>query len=816
MSEQPASPTSSTGDVTLAHVQAARYARLYPLSGPWQRALTWWQHVAMLAPTLPLHLVADLGMLLTDSAILDSELEQRRADPYATFLEAAALTPAISAAHALRLSDTLVVALLAHLARHAPIPQSYRLPTDRSAAEVAREIEQALTDHLPPHAAQPVLVDTVAPDLLAHLLQQLQSLTAADVQFLQLLTADSLHTTDLANLRALTDLLTLPALTHAILDELLTLIPALVEFSAPRGSQTYTIDGISGLARRGSLDAIIPTEWAFPVDLVAYRYLNNELLYYGHERPPERRDTLLLLLLQSGDAMTGDADVIGRALVLALSRMAIAQGTTVKFCWFDRHLHPPQDLLSPTDIASLLHATHNGRIDLPRVLLDVQTVIKAHAAQYARIEIQWLLHAQSGMDQVGIIRGLAQQLRNQAGCRALFLCSGKLPDQPPILANVLVGQWAVLPGAALHDAETRELAVRALRQLNRPASREKFVPDAAAQRSTRSTRQVSNASTDRVRQLIDSGDWHEALEVLEERLEAGTDVDDAKLLLIDLIHTSLVPVVLRVRAAIRLGTAGDPRLFDIAIGTAQVGSYWCSVSGGTFWYGDDRIGDPLQQVTLPHSYRIARFPVTNAEYAQFLMTGAHQRQAVSQPRYWHHPDYNHPNQPVVGISWREATAYCHWLTEQGHTRGWLPINEILRLPTSVEWERAARHNDWRRYPWGNAQPEGERANYRATGIGKPTPVGCFPGGAAECEAQDMVGNVMELMATNEATPLNLKPLVQTTLGSLVLGSYNDFGDAEHLLYCGSRIKYLPDYASNLCGFRVVSVTADIDRKGRRG
>jgi formylglycine-generating enzyme required for sulfatase activity len=89
-----------------------------------------------------------------------------------------------------------------------------------------------------------------------------------------------------------------------------------------------------------------------------------------------------------------------------------------------------------------------------------------------------------------------------------------------------------------------------------------------------------------------------------------------------------------------------------------------------------------------------------------LLPGGHQYDRVSNeenvtlPRYWDDIRFNNPAQPVVGVSWYEAAAYCRWLTAQGHTQGWLPAEQEIRLPTSLEWERAARHTDQRPYPWG--------------------------------------------------------------------------------------------------------------------
>lgn len=53
-----------------------------------------------------------------------------------------------------------------------------------------------------------------------------------------------------------------------------------------------------------------------------------------------------------------------------------------------------------------------------------------------------------------------------------------------------------------------------------------------------------------------------------------------------------------------------------------------------------------------------------------------------QPEFWSNPAYGDPLQPVVGVSWYEALAYCAWLSAQA--------GKLFRLPTEAEWEAAAR------------------------------------------------------------------------------------------------------------------------------
>jgi len=90
----------------------------------------------------------------------------------------------------------------------------------------------------------------------------------------------------------------------------------------------------------------------------------------------------------------------------------------------------------------------------------------------------------------------------------------------------------------------------------------------------------------------------------------------------------------------------------------------------------------------------------------------------------------------VGINWYEATAFCAWLTQH------LSDGYVYRLPSEAGWEYAARSTARRPYPWGDALPDAERANFNQT-HGGTSAVGCFPAGATPEGLLDMAGNVWE-------------------------------------------------------------------------
>jgi len=93
-------------------------------------------------------------------------------------------------------------------------------------------------------------------------------------------------------------------------------------------------------------------------------------------------------------------------------------------------------------------------------------------------------------------------------------------------------------------------------------------------------------------------------------------------------------------------------------------------------------------------FQLATMQVTNAEYSRFLSDTA-----SLPPPFWRDPNFSHPEQPVVGVSWHDAVRYCDWLTARAGRR--------FRLPTEAEWERAARGGvENALYPWGDTPPHG--------------------------------------------------------------------------------------------------------------
>ena len=117
-----------------------------------------------------------------------------------------------------------------------------------------------------------------------------------------------------------------------------------------------------------------------------------------------------------------------------------------------------------------------------------------------------------------------------------------------------------------------------------------------------------------------------------------------------------------------------------------------TIPGGWFWMGSEAGQEnerPLHRVWVD-GFRLAECPVTNEQYAAFVLGAGTERAPLADDFH-----FNHPRQPVVGISWFEAEQYCEWLSG---VRG-----EVYRLPSEAEWERAARGGvEGKLFPWGDA------------------------------------------------------------------------------------------------------------------
>jgi formylglycine-generating enzyme required for sulfatase activity len=190
---------------------------------------------------------------------------------------------------------------------------------------------------------------------------------------------------------------------------------------------------------------------------------------------------------------------------------------------------------------------------------------------------------------------------------------------------------------------------------------------------------------------------------------------------------------------------------DLGIGSTMVrevdGMEMVYVSEGSFIMGSDN-GDedakPEHEVFLD-AYWMDKYEVSNAQYVQFLNSvGGNQKtdgywwvdasasdvQIRESNGNWQ-VDSGVEDHPMTVVNWYGAMAYCEWAEGS--------------LPTEAQWEKAARGTDGRTYPWGEASPSCNLANFSGC-VGDTSAVGSYPSGASPYGALDLAGNVLEWVA----------------------------------------------------------------------
>jgi len=146
----------------------------------------------------------------------------------------------------------------------------------------------------------------------------------------------------------------------------------------------------------------------------------------------------------------------------------------------------------------------------------------------------------------------------------------------------------------------------------------------------------------------------------------------------------------------------------------------------------------FQDEAPPHEVDLDAFwfdqtEVTNKMYTLCVQartcTPPSRSDSNTHPSYYGNVEYD--NFPVIYVDWKKANTYCEWAGRH--------------LPTEAQWEKAARGNDGRVYPWGDYLPTKDVANFQGL-FGDTTPVKQFEDGKSFYGAYDMAGNVYEWVA----------------------------------------------------------------------
>jgi formylglycine-generating enzyme required for sulfatase activity len=253
-----------------------------------------------------------------------------------------------------------------------------------------------------------------------------------------------------------------------------------------------------------------------------------------------------------------------------------------------------------------------------------------------------------------------------------------------------------------------------------------------------------------------------------------------------------------------------PRLSELGFasylhqGVACILPPTCLVPAGPFLMGSDKSKDlqagvleePQHSITLS-AFRIAKYPVTVAEYACFVRAGQ------DKPSDWKQQERN-MDHPVVFLSKGDAIDYAEWLAKL--------TGQVWRLPGEAEWEKAARGTDGRIYPWGD-EFAASHCNARERGKEHGTsPVGNYPTGASPYGALDMAGNVWEyatgLNKDYPYTPTDVEEQVTSPAGNWLRGGSHS-SLAQDVRVARRNPYLLPVGLSGDRGFRLVLVVPNI-------
>ncbi len=246
----------------------------------------------------------------------------------------------------------------------------------------------------------------------------------------------------------------------------------------------------------------------------------------------------------------------------------------------------------------------------------------------------------------------------------------------------------------------------------------------------------------------------------------------------------------------------------------RTGIRFLRVPAGTFLMGREDGQDyerPVHRVRVEELW-LGETPVTNRQYEVFRAACG-----ADEPAYWRDRRFNDPEQPVVGVSWHDANAFCAWLTA-----AWQPTTLHVRLPREDEWEYSARGEKSFRYPWGD-RPEPTPA-HACFGLDwdnaehRPARVGSCPAGKGPFGHLDLAGLVWEWCEDAWSTDAYKRRAKGERIhserssdpGSVVLrgGSWlDDAGD----LATAVRFASLATDRNDCVGFRVVSVPASTVR-----
>lgn len=235
----------------------------------------------------------------------------------------------------------------------------------------------------------------------------------------------------------------------------------------------------------------------------------------------------------------------------------------------------------------------------------------------------------------------------------------------------------------------------------------------------------------------------------------------------------------------------------------QISFDWIEIPAGEFLMGSNPIQpitsypdeSPEHQIDLEEFFISAK-PITNAQYEKFVLSTGYKK-----PGHWIGgvvPSQKKEH-PVTYIDWDDANAFANWCGAS--------------LPSEAQWEKSARGSDGRLFPWGDAEPTSEDANFGNL-IGDTTEVGIHKSGASVYGVLDLAGNVWEWTSSiHREYPYNSNDGREDVnlWGARVVRGGNYLSAAKNIR-CADRHSIYPTARDIYIGFRVATKNLSVIKK----
>jgi hypothetical protein len=393
------------------------------------KAASWHNHLLRLGLALPLFVVHDLGLVLSGNGGLRTFTETGPAGDrgYRQLLSQLSEAELCKGNSSWRMRDDLVAVLLSKLLQG---------PWQRWSGRRSWVGSEAL----PLDPGTYANVDTTARfnefdanplysfrlHLVTHRLYLLTAVEQIDLDTLSLL--GMFHDPAAAGMVDLADLHNVFSTPEAngVVNFSMDLLPSVLETKRQSGVQTFSIDGYASIERRGGVDAIVLSEFAYEDDIFERKVIDNELYYYGHEKQQVDDRAIHYILVDSSASMRGDRQVFGRGLALTLSKKLSLQGHDVWLRFFDSRLY------------GLMRVSQNSEAAIPYLLC----FRSERGRNYGRVFRQL----------VGELKRLARDERRQIV--VYLITHGQCHPEPQIVEELsqladIYGVF-ILPSSGLH------------------------------------------------------------------------------------------------------------------------------------------------------------------------------------------------------------------------------------------------------------------------------------------------------------------------------------------------------------------------------